>query len=221
MRVYTYPPAPNPFRLALFLAEKGLEPPVEVVNIRRGEQFAPAFRARNPNCDVPVLELEDGTWISQLPAIFYYLERRFPAPSLYGPDDVAAARSVMWEHLAASNGLAAVAEVLRNSSPAMANRALVGPHDYPQIPALVERGRRRIRNFFADLDARLSECHYVAGDHFGIADITAWVTVDFATWVHEHPAEEQRALRRWHAALAERPAFRRALEARSAFTPPG
>ena len=155
MKLYTFPGAPNPLRVHLLIAEKGLEMETEVVDLTTQQQLTPEYRQKNPNCDVPMLELDDGRCVSQVPAIMLYLEQRFPSPPLYGDTSEAVAQTVMWEHLMATNGLGAVAEVLRNSSKAMVDRALVGSHDYEQIPALVVRGRKRTRDFFGDLNARL------------------------------------------------------------------
>ena len=212
MKLYTFPGAPNPLRVHLFLAEKGLELETVTVDLTKQEQLSSAYRAKNPNCDVPMLELADGTCISQVPAIMHYLENLHPAPSLYGTTSEKVALATMWEHLMAIRGLDAVAEVLRNKSAAMENRALVGPHDYEQIPALVERGRQRTRNFFNDLNSRLAESEYIAGSAFTVADITGWVSVNFAGWVKEYPRENHVALNRWYDRLADRPAFQALLK---------
>jgi glutathione S-transferase len=94
-----------------------------------------------------------------------------------------------------------------NSAPAMANRAQPGPVDYPQIPALAERGRARVQQFLATLDERLAGREFVSGERFGIADITAVVAVDFARVVRIKPGDEHPHLVRWRAAMAQRPAM--------------
>src|SRR5690606_11081311 len=174
MKLYTYPGAPNPLRVDLVIAEKAIDLESVVVDIAAGEQLSADYRRKNPNCDVPMLELPDGTCISQVPAVMYYLEQCYPEHPLYGTSEEQTALAMMWEHLAFQNGILAVADVLRNTSKAMPNRALVGPHDYPQLPELAERSRLRVGHYFADLDARLAETEYVAGDFFSVADITAW-----------------------------------------------
>lgn len=213
MKLYTFPGAPNPLRVDLALAEKNLQFPQETVDLISGQQLSDRYRAKNPNCDVPMLELDDGTCISQVPAICLYLEDRYPDISLYGRSLEHRAQTIMWEHLCYQNGLQAVGDILRNTSKDMVNRALVGPHDYAQIPALAERGRQRTRNFFEDLNTRLSSSDYVAGPFFSMADITAWATCNFAIWVKEDFATEYIALKRWHDTLGKRPAFAATLAA--------
>lgn len=213
MKLYTFPGAPNPLRVDLALAEKNLQLTKETIDLTSGQQLLDQYRSKNPNCDVPMLDLDDGACISQVPAICLYLEGLYPDISLYGGSLEDRAKTIMWEHLCFQNGLQAVGDILRNTSKDMANRALVGPHDYTQIPALAERGRKRTRNFFEDLNTRLSSNDYVAGDFFSMADITAWVTCNFATWVKEGFSTEHPALRLWHDKLAKRPAFAETLAA--------
>jgi glutathione S-transferase len=99
-------------------------------------------------------------------------------------------------------------EAVRNSVPALRNRAIAGPHDYQQIPALVERSQKRVRNFYADLNARFADVSFVAGNEFSVADITAIVTVDFATKAASLPiADEHTGLKRWYDAVSARPSM--------------
>ena len=100
-----------------------------------------------------------------------------------------------------------IAEALRNGSPAMANRALPGPVDYAQIPALAERGRARVQKFFEALDERLAGRDYIATERFSVADINAVVAVDFARVVRVKPGDEHPNLLRWRAAMASRPSM--------------
>jgi glutathione S-transferase len=111
----------------------------------------------------------------------------------------------MWERRAEMEGFASVMEAVRNAAPRLQNRAIAGPHDYEQIPALVDRSRKRVGNFYADFNTRLAEVRYVAGDAFSVADITAVVTVDFATKAAGLPIPEQHAaLRRWYDSVSAR-----------------
>ena len=112
-----------------------------------------------------------------------------------------------WHWRAEFEGLVAVAEALRNSSPAMVNRALPGPNDYPQIPELAQRGLARAQQFFAALDERLGGRDYIAAGAFSIADITAVVAVDFARVVKLRPLEQHANLKRWRERLAQRPSI--------------
>jgi glutathione S-transferase len=103
--------------------------------------------------------------------------------------------------------LLAIAEALRNSAPAMANRALPGPADYAQIPELAARGLARVQQFFVTLNERLAGRDFIAADRFSIADITAVVAVDFARVVKLRPGESHPHLQRWRAAMAQRPSM--------------
>jgi glutathione S-transferase len=109
----------------------------------------------------------------------------------------------MWERRAELEGFAAVMEGVRNATPRLAGRAIAGPHDYAQIPELVERSRRRVANFYSDMDARLAEVAFIAGETFSAADITTLVTIDFATRALNMPVpSESRALKYWYDAVA-------------------
>ena len=207
MKLYTFSAAPNPQRIELLLREKQLQIPFVTVDLGKSEQLLPEYRAKNPNCDVPMLELDDGSCISQVPAIAGYLEDRFPARPVFGNSAEQRARAVMWEHLCAINGFSAVADILRNTSRSMRDRGLVGPHNYAQIPELAERGRQRLHHFFDDMNTRLESVPYIAGDYFSFADITAWVTCNFAGRVKETIPEQHRNMQDWYTRMGSRPAI--------------
>jgi glutathione S-transferase len=205
MKLYDCAPAPNPRRVRIFLAEKGIVVPTVQVDLRANEQFSSAFRAINSDCTVPVLELDDGTRIADVMAICVYFETLQPEPPLMGAGALGRASVTAWQRRVERDGFFAVAEALRNSTPAFKGRALPGADDYEQIPALVERGRARVVKFFPMLDARLAEHEFVAGTHYSIADITALVAVDFARWIKLAVPDACVHLRRWHAAVSARP----------------
>jgi len=101
-----------------------------------------------------------------------------------------------------------IASALRNSTPAMKDRALPGPRNIAQIPELAERGLKQIGWFFEDLNTQLADNDYVAGAKYSVADITATVVVDFARWVKVYPQESQTALLEWHGRMAARPSYK-------------
>jgi glutathione S-transferase len=154
---------------------------------------------------VPVLELDDGRRICDSLAICVYLEQTRPQPPLMGVDAADRAVVAEWQRRAERDGFLAVAEAFRNSTPAFKTRALPGPEDYVQIPALIERGRARTRTFFKMMDARLADREFVAGERYTIADITTLVAVDFAGWIKLTIPDDCPHLRRWHQAVAARP----------------
>jgi glutathione S-transferase len=205
MKFYDCAVAPSPRRVRIFLAEKGITLPTIQVDLRKGEQFGEAFRAVNPDCTVPVLELDDGRRICDSLAICVYLEQTRPQPPLMGVDAADRAVVAEWQRRAERDGFLAVAEAFRNSTPAFKTRALPGPDGYVQIPALVERGRARTQTFFKVMDARLADREFVAGERYTIADITTLVAVDFAGWIKLTIPDQCAHLRRWHQAVAARP----------------
>ncbi len=208
MKLYESSVAPSPRRVRIFIAEKGLEIPRVEVDLRRGEQLEAAFMARNPRCTVPVLELADGTCLWETLAICDYLEALHPAPRLLGRDPLERARILQWNALIEQDGFQAGAEALRNAVPGMAGRAISGPESFEQIPALAERGRRRVELFMRGLDAHLAASPFVVGDLFTMADITALVVVDFAARVVKGAADGRQHLGRWHAEVSARPSVR-------------
>jgi glutathione S-transferase len=206
MKLHHSASSPNSRRVRIFLAEKGLSIPLVAVDLGKGEQHSDAYRAINPRRVVPTLVLEDGTVIGEVPAICRYIEEAHPAPPLLGETAKEKAEVAMWERRAEVDGFAAVMEAIRNAAPGLKGRAIAGPHDYAQIPELAERSKLRVKNFFADFDARLSEAPFAAGQRFSVADITALVTVDFAAKaINLAVPDQHRSLKRWYDAISSRP----------------
>jgi len=206
--LYDCATAPSPRRARILLAEKGVAHDTIHVDLASGEQLGPVYRAINPMCTVPALRVETGEVLTDNAAIAAYVEARFPEPPLLGTAPLDKADIAGWNWRVEFEGLMAIAEALRNSSPAMADRALPGPVNYAQIPELKQRGIARLQQFFDSLDARLAGRDTVAGSGFSIADITAVVTVDFARVLRVRPEERHANLRRWREAMALRPAMR-------------
>ncbi len=205
--LYDCATAPSPRRARILLAEKGVAHATVQVDLRTGEQMGEAYRALNPQCTVPALQTGEGPLLTDNAAIAAWLEARFPEPALLGVTPAEKGEVASWNWRIEFDGLLAIAEALRNGSPAMANRALPGPVDYAQIPALAERGRARVRHFFATLEARLADREFVATERFSVADITAVVAVDFARFVKIKPGDEHPNLQRWRAAMGQRPSM--------------
>jgi glutathione S-transferase len=205
LKLYQSAGSPNSRRVRIFLAEKGLSIPLVPVDLGQGEQHSEDYRAINPRRVVPTLVLEDGTAIGEVPAIIRYLEEAYPQTPLLGETAKEKALVAMWERRAELEGFATVMEAIRNAAPGLKGRAIAGPYDYEQIPELAERSKLRVKNFFADLDARLTGVPFVAGDRFSVADITALVTVDFAAKAIDFPVPEDHiALKRWYDQVSKR-----------------
>ncbi|HEY0297390.1 MAG TPA: glutathione S-transferase [Bordetella sp.] len=180
MKLYHSSKSPNARRVRIFIAEKGISIPAQAVDLGAKEQFSPAYAAINPRRQVPALVLDDGTTIAEVPAIWRFIEEAFPEHPLLGSTAKEKALVAMWERRAELDGFMPVMEGVRNAVPGLKGRALSGPHDYEQIPDLIERSRQRVANFFADFDERLRAVPFVAGDLFSAADITTLAAIDFA-----------------------------------------
>lgn len=205
MKLYDYTPAPSPRRIRMLLAEKGVE--VERVQIDLGvrAQFGDDYRAVNPRCTVPALQLDDGTVLCDTASITRYVEEVYPDPPMLGRDPIEKALVAEWLARTEWEGLSAVMEGLRNHSKFFKTAALTGPDAYTQIPELAERGRSRAQRFYNVLDERLGQTAYLAGDAFSAADIAAWIFVEFSAWVKLAPGEEHGHLLTWHDAIKARP----------------
>jgi len=208
MKLYDFPMAPNPRRVRIFLAEKGIAVPKVTVDLRAQEQLGAAFLAINRFATVPVLELDDGRRIAETVAICRYIEELHPEPRLFGADPYERAIVEEWQRHGEFDGFLAVAEAFRNATPGFKDRALTGQHGYAQIPELVERGRQRTLRFFEILDQRLGQNEFVAGPRYSIADITALVTYDFAVGTKQYAPAGVAHLGRWHQAVTARPSAR-------------
>ena len=201
MILYDSAYAPNPRRVRIFLAEKGIEVPAQQVDIGKRESRSEAFLAKNPLGAVPVLELDDGTCIAESTAICRYFEEVKPAPPLLGTDARDRAVVEMWDRRMEL-------ELFRNVTGTFQNT-----HEYfkgriEQIAAFGERCRRVARERLAWLDAELAGRAFVAGERYTIADITALCAIDFGRVVDIRIAAEQKNLSRWHEDVSTRPSAR-------------
>ncbi|MGR3455759.1 glutathione S-transferase family protein [Pseudooceanicola sp.] len=206
MKLYDFGLAPNCRRVRFFAAEKGIDLECVTVDMMTQEQLGDGYRKVNERLTVPMLELEDGTKLTESVAICRYLEEMQPEPPLFGSGALGKAQVEMWHRRVELDGLVAAAEALRNSAAGFRDRALPGPQNFEQIPALAERGQRRLDAFFAMLETRLAESPYLAGDTFSIADILGVVVVDFARAVKRRIPEDATHTARWHAEISARPA---------------
>lgn len=206
MKLYDYKAAPSPRRVRIFMAEKGIAVETVQVDLMTGEHLKPEFHVRNPRRVVPVLELDDGTCIDEGVAICRYFEAIQPEPPLMGTDPKNQALVESWVRHADFDGFLAVADALRNSSPAFSTRALPGADEpIPAIPALAERGQASITRYFNRLEQRLAQVPFLAGDTFSLADISALCVVDFAKWVKRSVPETHSHTLRWYEQVSSRP----------------
>ena len=207
MKFFDFGMAPNPRRARIFMAEKGIEG-VEIIQIDLGdnrENVGEEYRSINPSCTVPALVLEDGTLISESVAICRYFEEIQPNPPLMGRDAKEKAVVEMWQRQVELQGYMPAGEAFRNYNKRFAGRALAGNDSYEHIPELVTRSRTRVERFFNLLNDHMESREFIASDVFSIADITAYVMVDFAGWSKMGINEDQTHLKRWYESIKARP----------------
>tara|TARA_Y100000590_G_scaffold384806_1_gene456435 strand:+ start:2174 stop:2803 length:630 start_codon:yes stop_codon:yes gene_type:complete len=205
MKFYDCKTAPSPRRVRIFIAEKNIDIETIEIDLKNGEQLTPEFKKLNPNCTVPVLALADGNNLTSTAGIRSYLEAKFPDIPLMGRtvEEKGRIADVQWR--IEMEGLMAMSEALRNSTPRMAGRALTGPVNYEQIPALAERGKLRVQRFLDGVESMIGSQKYIAGDEFSVADIDLLVVVDFANWIKLGLSESAKNSKRWYEAVSQRP----------------
>ena len=208
LKLYDCKTAPSPRRVRIFAAEKGMELEKVEVDLGSGAQFSSEFQLINPDCVVPVLELDDGSHISEVLAICQYLEELHPEPTLFGKTPKERATTVMWSSKVEQQGLMSMRDAFRNSAKGLRGHAVTGPVGAEQIPQLAERGRQVVAAFFGRLEQQLGANRFVAGDCFSIADITALVLMDFAKWTKIEIPSDAVNLKRWYDAVSSRPSAR-------------
>ncbi|MDH5557581.1 MAG: glutathione S-transferase family protein [Alphaproteobacteria bacterium] len=206
MKLYDFPLSPSPRRARVFAAEKGIALETVTVNIREMEQFGDSFRKISPNCTVPVLELDDGTLLTDSFAIWRYLEEIQPEPPLMGRAPLEKAMVEQWLRRIELDGYQACVEAIRNGAERFKDRAVPSTVPFAQIPELAERGLKRVGMFFGVLDERLRASEYIAGPDYTAADIHAMITVDFAiNGLQLSPPDGLAALKAWHEKVSARP----------------
>jgi glutathione S-transferase len=199
MKLYDAKGAPNPRRTRIFLAEKGIDLPIEQVDIMAKQHKSAEFTAINPLQRLPVLVLDDGTIICESLAICRYFEALRPEPPLFGQGPKEVGLVEMWSRRVENNLFATVAQVFRHLHPAMKEL------EVPQVPAWAEANKPRVFDFLGILDSQLAKHEFIAGDRYSIADITAQVTIDFMKVPKLTVPDELINVKRWHAAVSARP----------------
>ena len=199
MKLYDGGRAPNPRRVRIFLAEKGISVPLVFIDINQMEHKTQEFAGLNPMQRTPVLQLDDGTCIAESVAICRYFEELYPDPPLMGRNPLEKAQVEMWQRRIELNLFGPVAHVFRHLHPAMADM------EKPQIPAFAEANRPRVTEALAILDKALQNQPFICGDELTIADITGLVTLDFMKPAKLDIAPEFSNVLAWHQRLKARP----------------
>lgn len=199
MRIIETHRAPNPRRVAIFLAEKGIDVPREERDLMSGDLRSAGFSELNPWQRVPVLVLDDGRTISESVAICRYFEELHPTPALFGTGAFGKAEVEMWNRRVELGLFNAVASVFRHLHPKMAHL------EVPQIAPWGEANRGKVAVELARLDRRLADKAFIAGDHYSIADITALVAIDFMKPARVAKPENYTNIARWYEVVSARP----------------
>jgi glutathione S-transferase len=199
MKIYTDAVgAPNPKKLRLYCAEKGLSIPSQIVDLMSGENRQPEFAKKNPLMGLPVLELDDGTYLTESLAIMEYLEELHPEPPMIGTSAIERARTREIERICEIGAMAGIGTIFQNTSPFFATRI-------KQSPEAAENARGRLTQVLAVLDARVGTNPFVAGPRPTIADCTLFAAFTFAAFAGVAISPDLPNLTRWHAEFQKRP----------------
>jgi len=199
MKLYEFEAFPNPKRVRMFLAEKGVDVDRIQVNVPAGEHREPAYVAKNPDATVPALELDDGSIIGGCVAISRYIEDKFPAAPLMGGTPEEAAKIIMWQRRMEEGLVDAGTTYFHHATDGL------GELEPFQIKDWGIKNGERVKATIARLDDQLADQEFVAGDTFSIADITAFVGYGFAKYVGLADNIDAPCVDRWFASVNERP----------------
>ena len=198
MQLYDSAMAPNPRIVRVYLAEKGIEVPKVQVDIAAAENRQPEYLAKNPMGGLPMLELDDGTYIAETIAICRYFEEQQPEPALFGTDAKDKAVVEMWRRRMELEVAVPIMQTFRNTHEFFKGRI-------PQVAEWGEVMREAATKRLEWLDSVLADREWIAGERFTIADITAMVGIDFGRPSKIRIADDQKNLTRWHEAASSRP----------------
>ena len=199
MKLYDGGRAPNPRRVRIFLAEKGLSVPLVPVDLGKLEHKQSDFSAVNPLQQVPALELDDGTVLTESLAICRYFEETHPEPPMFGVGALEKAKVEMWQRRIEIEFYSAVRAVFRHLHPAMAQ------FEVPQVAGWGEANKPRAMAFLGIMDRHLASSRYLAGERYSVADITGLVSIDLLKPAKLAIPDELEHVRRWHGEVGARP----------------
>jgi glutathione S-transferase len=199
MKLYDGGRAPNPRRVRVYLAEKGITVPTEQVDLGGLQQKSDAYTAVNPMQRVPALVLDDGTVITESIAICRYFEALHPEPPLFGRGALQSALVEMWNRRVEFHLFIPVSNIFRHLHPAMKEM------EVPQVKEWGEANKPRALSFLDHLDSELKARRFIAGNDYSVADITAMIAIDFLRVSKLAVPDALTHLKRWYAAVSERP----------------
>ena len=198
MIFYDCEPAPNPRRTRIFLHEKDIDIPIEQIDIMKGDHKKDNYKKMSPLSQVPTLELDDGTYITESIAICRYFEALQPEPNLMGKDPKEIAIIEMWQRRLELLLMQGIANTYRHGHPSMASLE-------EQIKEWAEASRPRVIKTLNWLEGEMEDKEFICLDRFTIADITAFILIEFAGWSKIEIPEEYDALQRWYQNTKARP----------------
>ncbi|MCU8085933.1 glutathione S-transferase family protein [Shewanella sp. SM21] len=201
MKLYELAPTPSARRVSIFLAEKGIEVPRVNVDIRGGENLSAEFKAKSVNGRIPLLELDDGSYLCESVAICRYLDEIHPSErSLFGNTPLERAKVEMWQRIIELQGLMVGFQAFRNLSGVYKDRENC-------VESWGAESRQRVIDFLPTLDQQLNTSAFVAGDAFSIADISAYVFISFIKNLDIEVADNLPHLKAWFNTMTQRPAI--------------
>ncbi len=198
MKLYEFEAFPNPRRVRIFLAEKGIEVPREQINVLEGEHRTDAYKAKNPSATVPCLELDDGSYISGCVAISRYFEAANPTPALMGGTPTEQATVSMWQRRVEEGLMDASTTYFHHATPGLGELELYQNKDWGM------KNRERTIATMKWLDEELANKPFIAGSHFSIADITALCAIDFVMFAEITTLDDYPNLKRWYGEVSVR-----------------
>lgn len=198
MKIYETHTAPNPRRVRIFLAEKGVEMEYVQLDIEKGENISPQIRAKYPPGKIPFLELEDGSYLGETVAICRYFEELHPEPPLMGNSPLQKAQIEMWQRQVEFNLFMNVGLCFQHSTGYFKDRMT-------PVPEFGVESGKNVGKYLRVLEKRLTNNKYICGDGFSIADITALCAIDFARVIKIRLGDEHPNLQRWYALVSQRP----------------
>jgi len=207
MILHDFERAPNSRRVRIFLAEKNINIEIKKIDLLKGENRQNNYLSINPSGTVPFLQIDEKSGISESMAICKYFEEKYPDPTLMGKNAVEKAHIEMWQRIVEFSGIFPAGETFRNKAEGFKDRAIAGPNSIKQIPELIERGKILLELFFKRIDGQLSQNEYIAGKEFSIADISAYIAVDFASWSKVSPDSKLTFINNWFKNMQSRPSI--------------
>lgn len=201
MKIYDTKTAPTPRRVRIFLAEKGIDMEYVQVDLAKGENISPQMRAKNPIGKIPILELDDGTCISESDAICVYFEALYPDHPLMGVTPLEKGTIAMWQRQIEMCLFVQVGMCFQHTTGYFKDRMT-------PVPEFGTESGKNASKYLHILEKRLAQNEYMAGDAFSIADITAFCAIDFAKVVDIRMSDEHVNLKRWYKQISERPSTR-------------